>query len=306
MQVKLEQRRPLRNGESTPINPFGQHSQVELIDATRARELLGTQINPRHINQGRVARYVSSQLRKEWRLHHQGIAIDVNGHLRDGQHRLTAIVRTDIPMVVYVTYNVDPDALLHIDEQMPRSIATAIRAAEKGDYRSSEIAVARIFIELPDIFQYQQSEVMEKVIDVLQKYGKEIECAEKHLKTRKKGITKAVRALIARAKCHIDNDSRLVEFCSLIMGEQGLGAVPEEDSAAVMYRELVLKRLIGRTDIHSEVERYQKGQIALKRFLNSRTIERERLMDRGRDIKGTRDDLFPIDKGDCEEPYDEC
>lgn len=56
----------------------------------------------------------------EWACTHQGMAIDWNGILQDGQHRLEAIRDTGISVPVRMFVGEDPDNFNKIDTQMPR------------------------------------------------------------------------------------------------------------------------------------------------------------------------------------------
>jgi hypothetical protein len=57
---------------------------------------------------------------------HQGIAFDTQGRLRDGQHRLTAIVETGIAVKMLVTTGMTEDQLLAIDDGRRRSLHNVI------------------------------------------------------------------------------------------------------------------------------------------------------------------------------------
>jgi hypothetical protein len=57
---------------------------------------------------------------------HQGIAFDTQGRLRDGQHRLTAIVETGIAVKMLVTTGMTEEQLLAIDDGRRRSLHDVI------------------------------------------------------------------------------------------------------------------------------------------------------------------------------------
>lgn len=56
-------------------------------------------------------------------LTHQGIAINRDGYLVDGQHRLSAIASVGEPVEMMVTFGVRPDAFKAMDRGRPRSTA---------------------------------------------------------------------------------------------------------------------------------------------------------------------------------------
>lgn len=77
----------------------------------------------RRVQQGRIALYQSVMERGEWTLSHQGIAFGVDGHLRDGQHRLWAIVKSGRTVDMMVSFNVPNDAYLVTDTGMAKSLS---------------------------------------------------------------------------------------------------------------------------------------------------------------------------------------
>lgn len=59
--------------------------------------------------------------RGEWHLTHQGIAVDVQGNLIDGQHRLMAIVRANKAVPMLLSTGLDSDAYTYLDQGMVRT-----------------------------------------------------------------------------------------------------------------------------------------------------------------------------------------
>ncbi|WP_182050512.1 hypothetical protein [Changpingibacter yushuensis] len=66
----------------------------------------------------------------EWKLTHQGIAIDKDINLIDGQHRLAAIVSSDTTIPIMITWGVDPDVFDVIDTGRRRSGTDALALSE--------------------------------------------------------------------------------------------------------------------------------------------------------------------------------
>ncbi len=63
---------------------------------------------------------------------HQGIAFDEQGRLRDGQHRLTAIVETGITIELLVTTGLTDQELLAIDDGRRRTIHQVLTMVDAG------------------------------------------------------------------------------------------------------------------------------------------------------------------------------
>lgn len=262
------------------LNPTGMYGKVELITPEMAASLLGTMPLNRPLRSKRIERYCLSRLAGNWVLTHQGIAIDPKGRLRDGQHRLRMIVKTNKPTVLFVVYNVPYEAFIHMDEQVSRSVRDAIRCAEKGDFSCSMISVANIFEYVPAIDRHNTKGDRDYIHNVLLKYADAFSFTEKNL-GGVHGCSRSIRALVARAWYHADHE-RLVEWCQIL--RTGLPENPQPDSAAIAYRNFLIRNssLAGVT---MEVEKYQKGQTALDYFLKRKSMSK---------IYGTASDLFPL------------
>ena len=76
-----------------------------------------------HLIEGTVASLVREMKTGNWRLTHQGIALDECGRLIDGQNRLTALVRAHMTLKMVVAFGVPEEHFPKIDGNTPRSVA---------------------------------------------------------------------------------------------------------------------------------------------------------------------------------------
>lgn len=145
--------------------------------------------NNRNINKGRVAMFLSDMRRGTFPVTHQGIALDEDGELLDGQNRLTAVVEFGQPVEMQVTTgmkrlnssNGKPfDIRDAIDRGQPRSVAQQLQMAygvTNANYTAAICAVIRNLccgsvhnkgvsvsqcLEIYRLFQKQISSVMEQ------------------------------------------------------------------------------------------------------------------------------------------------
>ena len=81
------------------------YSKIITMTPEMAERFLQTNPRNRHIKREKVKKLIDDIKHGEWKLTHQGIAIDEDGKLIDGHHRLTAIVETGIPCEMMVTFN---------------------------------------------------------------------------------------------------------------------------------------------------------------------------------------------------------
>lgn len=104
----------------------------------------------RPVRPGRVKHYKNIILRGEWHLTHQGMAMDSDGVLQDGQHRLQALVdaaeeKPGIKVPVPFFVGMDPRNFLAIDEGANRS-AMDLFARGGESYGSAIAAIIRLSI----------------------------------------------------------------------------------------------------------------------------------------------------------------
>jgi hypothetical protein len=107
-------------------------SSVQTMTPERADELLRHsfgKIEQRHLSEKRVRQLVGALERGEWRVTHQGVALDEEGIVIDGQHRLEAIRRYGKPVEIMVTEGVPRESFSVIDVGAKRTTADALHIA---------------------------------------------------------------------------------------------------------------------------------------------------------------------------------
>lgn len=122
-----------------------QYSIVEEVDPSLAALLLEGNVRNRKISRHLVSAMARDMREGRWRKTHQGIALDKDGRLVDGQHRLSAIVESGATIKILVTYNVDPDAFMVVDVGgRPRSQADVFFLKHGTKEASITVATLRI------------------------------------------------------------------------------------------------------------------------------------------------------------------
>lgn len=107
-------------------------SSVEVMTPERADELLRFsfgKVSQRFLSEKRVRGIVRALENGEWKVTHQGVALDADGVVIDGQHRLEAIRQYGKPVPIMVTSGVDRDAFSVIDVGAKRTAADALHIA---------------------------------------------------------------------------------------------------------------------------------------------------------------------------------
>jgi len=91
-----------------------------------ASQLLRQNTRNRQLSKQRVAACADLITSGKWKLTHQGVAIDSNNVLQDGQHRLHAIVKAGVPVQIMMSTGCDPSNFDVIDSGRKRTAADAI------------------------------------------------------------------------------------------------------------------------------------------------------------------------------------
>lgn len=113
---------------------------LELITPDHARWLKGRMGPNRGINETHVVMLVRAMVEGRFVATNQGLGIDGAGQIVDGQHRIEAIIRSDKPQWLNVTYGLSPEAVKAIDNNRLRTFANDLEMA--GEENSNNKAAA--------------------------------------------------------------------------------------------------------------------------------------------------------------------
>lgn len=108
--------------------------ELETITPEKARRMLTANKNNRPVKTFKVQALKSDLRNGNFRVTHQGIALDWNGNLIDGQHRLLAIAETGVTVQMYVTRNCDPHIFKVIDTGASRSPSDVLKTMGAANY----------------------------------------------------------------------------------------------------------------------------------------------------------------------------
>lgn len=87
----------------------GMVARIELVTPDKANGWLERNLTNRRMQKNRVLRLAKAMRNGEWNLNGQSIAFDYNGNMVDGQHRLQAVVKSQMPIWSVVVYGVPPE-----------------------------------------------------------------------------------------------------------------------------------------------------------------------------------------------------
>lgn len=123
--------------ESKTITPAMAHHWLEAAN-----------VSNRRLSPNTVAKYAADMAGGSWRNTHQNaIAFYADGALADGQHRLAAVVKSGVPVTMFVATGLDREDGPAIDQGRSRSVGDGLvlgGLVENGKYIKRKVAVAKL------------------------------------------------------------------------------------------------------------------------------------------------------------------
>ena len=113
-------------------------TQVEKITPVIAEKMLASCSHNRPVDTKLVNLYAQEMTAGRWKTTSQGIAIDWNGCMHQGQHRLLAVVKSGVSIYMNVTRNEDPENFKVLDVLKTRTSGQVFQLA--GVTNASRIA----------------------------------------------------------------------------------------------------------------------------------------------------------------------
>ena len=129
-----------------------------IIDPVTAKRWLADNTN-RRLRPQLVKKYAHDMAAGRWKMTGEAVKFDWNGVLRDGQHRLSAIVLAGATIVIPVVRGLDPDSQAFMDQGAGRTAADALNLrGEKNPKTLAATAKLALLWEAGEIrFSTQQS-----------------------------------------------------------------------------------------------------------------------------------------------------
>ena len=121
---------------------MGLEIRTELVTPEKATHYLKRNVdNYRKISRTKVALYAEEMKAGKWQLNGEGIMFDETGRLKNGQHRLAAIIAARTPVEMTIITGV-ADSVTIYDNGQNRSTRQMAQASGYGDISGTETAVA--------------------------------------------------------------------------------------------------------------------------------------------------------------------
>lgn len=202
-----------------------------------------------------------------WVLTHEGIAFSPNGRLLDGQHRLQAIVLANVPVEMFVWFDVPSEALMAINNGRRRTLVDSLTLSDQAENVSHHhIATLRAMLGgmgTPPVLTPHEAAT------AYRRHRDAVDFSVAYLAPREgiRGIaTGTIRAVVARAYYSADLD-RLEAFCQVL--SSGM-ATHQDDAPAALLFAYLLRTGGGGAD--RSADRYAKTERALWAFLHGEPL----------------------------------
>jgi hypothetical protein len=201
---------------------FNSHGRLERKDLAitpdLAKKMLGLSGGNRNISDTDVAQLANLMRQKKFFNTDSGIGFNQDLVLRNGHHRLSAVVASGMTVEMLVSINIDERATRYMDVGRKRTVADAIAisTSEKFDFNvTSRVTAVASFLTIAGGIPSQSRNIdtIERVM-IANKGGLAF-CFE-HITEGKRIIGKsAVRAAISAAFAHV-NPEKLKIFCAML------------------------------------------------------------------------------------------
>jgi hypothetical protein len=251
-----------------------------LITPTLAKATMDHNLNNRTLNPVRVDEFVFLIKAGRFQCTHQGIALDDNNCVIDGQHRLAAIIKSGCSVYMLVSKGVPIEARLAIDTGKPRTALAISKLVGRPADSNTHYAVARI-LKYGPIKSSQMHVPTETLFDLVDTFSDGLNfvlpCG--------KGINSTILAVVARAS-YTKDKNRLRQFLEIYRTSRPQN---EGDTAAIKLKVFMANKTApndgGKLYTNYRQYIYQITESAIIDFLNSYPT---------RSLKETKTEKFPL------------
>lgn len=244
--------------------------QLETITPEVAAKYLETNTSNRTVRKSLVSQYARDMTNGQWKLTHQGIAMNCDGRLLDGQHRLLAIIESGVAVQMLVARGVDSTNQLVMDDHAKRSASDALTLKRGERVTSTQVAIVRAAVELGAAWRATHRTKTE-LCELVEQFQGAMEFTSPFLLNPTRGVTAApVWGAIALAWFYVDDLDRLQSFCQVLCGIEM--ATEEGDRSAQILREWLLRT--GVRYASQRQEAFRKTQRAVVAFMRHQKIDK--------------------------------
>lgn len=243
----------------------------ELITPEKAKEYLSTMVNNRTLSKATVKAYVTDMENGNWdEKVGTAISFDENGHLIDGQHRLSALVSAKVNLHMWVFRGGKSGAIYDSNRKRSNSDQVAIlRGDLEAIYRKPYVhsIFKRIIEDKKDSDGHWARITAKEIIDIIDDNRELLDGYFLRIPhTTVTNITIAtVHYALFSAYCARESMDKLIDFFEILCTGKSIG---EDAFPVIALRNYLLQRMPRRLDRKQDVWRCQW---AIKQYINGKT-----------------------------------
>jgi hypothetical protein len=241
------------------------HSAITMITPEKAKQIIELQPRNRKVIDRKVNQYAQLIVCGKWSQDHpQGLIFNKQGELIDGQHRLLAVVKANVAVKFYCTFNAETSSQLLLDTATPRRLDQTAQIMGMAA-TPTKIAIAKVLLLNIQDAKLNRFPCPDLVLSAFQKYEQGITFASE--KRNRLGINTAfVRAAIARAYYHCEDTAKLDHFIEVL--DSGF-STESSDASIISLRNACIAKSIS-TDA-KKLSIYKKALFCLANYLQGKT-----------------------------------
>jgi hypothetical protein len=240
--------------------------RTELVKITpdMARNMLGSNPVNRNISERSVSDLAKIMVNNDWQITHQGIAFYEDGTLADGQHRLSAVIKANIPVYMMITRGLAKESAMTIDSGRKRSLIDGIKISGAAPWMEAK------HVNLVPIITHPKRLTDMQKVDFLIGMKPYVEFATACFVSNRRFLTGSIiHAALAMAAYHGEDYNKLKRFAQVFF--DGIMSDPNE-KVIILVREYFLSHTNGGdSDKH---EKYLKLQRAIQAYCGGENVKR--------------------------------
>lgn len=129
-----------------PLKPSVNEASAEVVTITpkMAEDMIAKNVKNRNVSHNLVDAYARDMRNGSWQFTGEALKLSLDGNLIDGQHRLLACIKAEVPFKTLVIYDLNPDVQEVIDTGRGRTVADTLHIA--GFTQAARTAAACRFL----------------------------------------------------------------------------------------------------------------------------------------------------------------
>ncbi len=255
---------------------LNQHSVTQMVVTPEiAKSWLESNASlQRKLNPKVVDEYALAMRKGQWVLTHQGIALDSNGFVIDGQHRLGAIVKSGVAVEMQVTFNASAASFSAIDRGYNRSSVQIARIAGVECSQWTVSACNSLLWKVDSPRSSMRTWSVADLPDVLSFFRDEIDfCFPQKFSGSQQFRNGTIRGAILRALISKPSQSgRIAEFIECIATGRVIRGT-EDNAAMTLVNRLRNSSSLKMKDRESRYNAYGVTLSALRHFLDGTDVK---------------------------------